>query len=349
MDSDHPIVNLVKKGSQALSGFLEGLTQEDNSSFHGHIDISPVEDFQHGIHFDILVDAGKEFDNYVNGLPDYFKSSPVVYGLEIRVKDPSQVGIVIETLEGVKGMASAIPNFDTLVEQGLNISFRAGETSVFVDISFTGKFLETVNQSIGNVNLQQINFTGQSKGVIVSELKPLDLLNSSLEEIIKKLCNFKIQFKSEYDNVKILVNAFAHAFQSIYNNLPKKAKAMLGLLRVLGCFRKISYEFHYDAASLANLVREIVGESICHGTDGGEVAVQQSSQKVAEFQTNANQAIEGTKPMLDDVIAPFKEALVALDVDTIGVHFTFDKLKFHAKYSLNLPGVTAWVNEKILS
>ena len=48
---------------------------------------------------------------------------------------------------------------------------------------------------------------GAGNAKIFFGIKPIDILNFSLDQLIEKVCNFKIVSDSEYSNVKMLFSA----------------------------------------------------------------------------------------------------------------------------------------------
>ena len=67
------------------------------------------------------------------------------------------------------------------------------------------------------------------------------------------------------------------------------------------------------------------------------------------MQNMGTATIDNFKPMIDSVIEPFKPALEALDLDKIGVYTCAPKMRVFSKIFIHLPGLTAFVHEKILN
>ena len=58
-----------------------------------------------------------------------------------------------------------------------------------------------------NLYFESINFLGAGNAKIFFGIKPMDILNFSMDQLIEKVCNFKIVSHSEYSNVKMLISA----------------------------------------------------------------------------------------------------------------------------------------------
>ena len=53
----------------------------------GSIDITPNTDFENGINFGFNATAGIQGKELISTLPDYFRSNPVTYSLELQINE----------------------------------------------------------------------------------------------------------------------------------------------------------------------------------------------------------------------------------------------------------------------
>jgi len=83
--------------------------------------------------------------------------------------------------------------------------------------------------------------------------------------------------------------------------------------------------------------------------DGGDVAYDALNGQIETFQGMGLGMLEGFKPMVESFTEPFKPALQAANYDKLSVILSIPTLKFHSKYSLHLPGLTSFFNEKFLN
>jgi len=333
--------NFIKKGSQAFNNYLEKLGNEAHSttesSFQGRVNISPVHDFENGIGLSFDMSAGKDAENIYAYLPEYYRTSPVVYGLEIIVEEDSHAAMIVGVLDGLKSMASLVPQLAQVLEAGLKVNFRHIGRSVFIDISIGGLIANQIVSQLQNLNFESLNFWGVGNAQIFSGIKPIDILNSSLDELLEKVCNFKIVSHSEYSNVKLLISAIISGTVSSLENVVKPN--IFNLLKVLGAIKLLEYEFRYDSGDLSSMIKELIGTS----------KYEEANSFLIHYQQTAASMIEQFKPMVDMFIEQWKEPLKMVNFDRIGLISSIPKAKIFLKTSLHLPGITAFLRENILS
>jgi hypothetical protein len=95
-------------------------------------------DFENGMSLNVDIKSGTEIEPILETYPGYFKSSPVTAGVEINVKNQETGGLILQTIENLKGMIFAIPQVETFINMGLQINTRQTNDSVCVDISIGG-------------------------------------------------------------------------------------------------------------------------------------------------------------------------------------------------------------------
>jgi hypothetical protein len=344
----------IRQGSQAFNTYLERLKSEnrnDEVSYAGRINVGPLEDFETGFGIDVDFAGGKDYENIVNNLPSYYKSSPLTFSLELRVNDQSTASTVRDTLEGLKALGDSIPQVSQAQSAGVDVNFRSAGNSVFVDISFGGFAADRIMAQMGNFDFSQLNFAGTGNFSIFSGLRFSDLVNGSLSDLVSRLTLFKVESHSEFSNTKALLHGVASLLSTVSNLAPKEVKALTAFLKLLAAVRRVGFEYRYDANDVASVVRDIIGEVASKklSIDGGDVAYDALNGQIQNFQGMGLGMLEGFKPMVESVIEPFRPALQAANYDRVSIIWSLPTLKFHSKFSLHLPGLTAFLNEKVLN
>ena len=343
---------LVKQGSNLFNDYvnkLQGVNTTDDA-YVGRFNVGPTEDFEAGIGLSMDIAAGQDFDGIFNLMPDYIKSSPISYGLELKVTNESAGAMIKQTLDGLNEMASAIPQVEGVKQAGLQINVRHVGLSVFVDFTVGGALSDMAMQQISQFNFEQLNFAGTGNSSLFFGVKINDLLTGTVEQIVSKLIQFKIQSHSEFSGVKRILGAVTEMIKAASGHLPRKAKKMMDLIRLFGAIRSIGYEFKYDAKEIESIVKDAIGDI------GGDMVGVPAESALPAFEGQLNgmqymgmSMIDSFKPMIESVIEPFKPALEALDLDRVGIYVCAPKLKVFTKNFVHLPGLTAFVHEKILN
>ena len=150
--------------------------------------------------------AGKDAEDIYNFFPE-FRTSRIVYGLEIIVEEDSHRATLVWELDRLKSLACHIPKLSQVLEAGLKVNFRYLGRSVFIDISIGGLIAHQILSQYQNLTFESLNFWGAGNAQIFSRIKLIDRLNSSLDQLIEKVCNIKIVSHSEHSNVKLVISA----------------------------------------------------------------------------------------------------------------------------------------------
>jgi hypothetical protein len=343
----------IKQSSQIFNDYVEKINSQDNSepSYVLKINIGPTEEFESGVGINWDLAGGKDFESVVSSLPDYFKSSPFTYALELHLNDEETGALVKQTLDTFKAMANMIPQAQQALDMGLQINIRHVGTSVFIDFSVEGLLADLATQQLGNFNLGQLNFSGASYGHACLGLKLNDLLSGTIEELLTKVLQFKVSGHSEFYNISNLVNAAHVLYQGLGDNLPRNVRKFIGLIKLLSAVKKFNYEFKYDLKELVSFVKDLTGEipgAQNHG-EGSNALMVSYGMQLGGLQEMGLQMLEGYKPMVDGLLEPYKPMLQAVNFDKITVVACMPQMKFYYKTSLNFVGLSAAINEKILN
>jgi hypothetical protein len=319
----------------------------DQVDYKLKVDMSPVQDFENGMSLIANIKAGSEIEPLLETYPDYFKSSPVTVGVEINVKNQETGGLIIQTIENLKGMIFAIPQVETFINMGLQINTRQTNDSVCVDISIGGALAEQVAMALSIMGNYKLNGKGDLE--LVTGFKPVDALTQSFEQTLQKLCQFKVKvdthFSSEKEALDAFYNNLGNALKQV-PGLPPKIEKFSGALKALTIIKDITYEYKYDTQEFLNGALELIKFA---KPEGETDYVQEISGKVAEGQMMVGMGIEQGKMMAGMFLAPFAEALKAANFDKIGIFGYVSEMKMLYKVQLNLPGVDDYLNENFLS
>ena len=344
---------LLKKSSELFNNYMTGLQSQPtgNDTYNGRINIGPTEDFESGIGMDIDFCAGKECEEILNSLPDYFRSSPICYGFELKTNDEAAGAALKQTLEGLLEMfGGAIPQLQMALAMGIQINFRNVGSSVFIDLSFGGMIADQVQSKLGEFNFEQVNFAGIGSSSIFSGLKVTDLVKSSFEEIVGKLCQFKIEGHSEFSGLKVLSYALSTLYEGMSSNIPRKLRPLFSLIKIIAAFRSLGYEFKYDSKEFTEVVHDIIASFGASSLDLPADEVKQAiGGQLSNFQAMGDTTIEAYKPMAEPFLEPYKAVLSSLNFDNYSVFITFPKLRVYYKSNFHLTGLNAFVNEKLLN
>ena len=345
---------LVKQTSEVFNQYLERLKSEthtDEVSYTGRVNIGPVSDFEtgFGVHFDFA--GGKDYENIVNNLPGYFRSSPMTFAVELRVQNEAAAAELSQTLQGLKAMLEAVPQVSMAMAVGVNVNFRNVGTSVFVDVSFGGMIADQVVAQTSQFDFSQLNFSGTGNFSAHTGLRVSDLLSGTVENLANRLCLFRVEAHSELSNTRVLANALATLWTGMAHTLPRKARPFIAVVRLLGVIRSMGYEFKYDSDELTSILVDVVGEQ------GRQVTqTEDNTQTLAAlngmlqmYQGMGLGMLEGFKPMMAEFLTPFRSALLAVDFDRISIVASLSFLRLHAKFSLHLPGLTEFARNNVLN
>jgi hypothetical protein len=344
---------LLKKSSELFNNYLTGLQSQPtgSDSYTSRINIGPTEDFESGVGMDVDFCAGKDCEEILNSLPDYFRSSPICYGIELKTNDEAAGAALKQTLEGLLEMfGGAVPQIQMALSMGVQVNFRNVGSSVFIDLSFSGMIADQFESQLGKFNFEQINFSGIGNASIFSGLKVTDLVKSSLEEIVGKLCLFRIEGHAEYTGLKVLSYALTTIFESMSSNIPRQFQPLIGIFKFIAAFRSLGYEFKYDSKEFTEVVHDIIAS---YGASSMELPADEFKQAIggqlSNFQSMGDTTIDAYKPMVEPFLEPYKATLSSLNFDRYSIFVTMPKMKVYYKNNLHLTGLNAFVNEKLLN
>ncbi len=344
--------HLIKKGSEVFNTFVQNLQKEEcQSGYKGKVNIGPVNDFETGFGLDTDIALGNEYDEVVNSLPDYFKTSPISFSVEIPVSSEEAGHIVKETLQGLKDMLEGVvPQLAQAKQAGVNVNFRSVGNSVFVDISTGGMIADQLLSQLSQYNFAGLNFSGTAFFNIFTGLRLSDILSGNVDNIISRVTLFKIESHSQVLGVKNLIYALTNLYQNMGQNvvIPRSLKNLIPFMKLLAAMKNFDFEFKYDAEEVANTLKDAVGEFGGQAAETPEGTIEALNGTLGQYQAMGPMMIEGFRPIIDSVVEPFKPAIQALNLDRLGLVYSLPSMRMHYKLSVHLPGLTKFVNETVL-
>lgn len=345
----------IKKGLQVFNNYVDKLQKEGidsaDISYTGNLNISPVDEFESGIGFNFDLAGGKDYEGIISVSPDYFKTSPITYGLEIHLKDQTSGAIIKQALEDLKVMLSNIPQVKQIFDLGLQVNVRHIGLSIFIDISLGGIMGDQVLQQMNIYNFEQLNFAGTANSSIVSGLKFEDLLKASFDELIEKICKFKLESQSQFSNTKMLVYAVFSVYEGMSQQIPSNLRNLISLIKFFGAVRNFDYEFKYDSKLLAVLAKQVAGQigNNYMGNPGEAVFLEECSNQLVGLQGMGHGMINQFKPMIDVFLEPYKPMIKVINFNKITIFTVIPKMKMFYKFNLNVEGLTDFINQNLVS
>jgi len=326
---------------QVMQSFQE---QQLHLDYKGNLEIGCTETFTPGLCFGVNFFSGEELMKLMEQAPYSVSHSPISFSLELGIKDPSLFQSLIPVLNMFKDMAKEmVPQVGMAFRLGLDIQFRVCENRFFIDVVFGGLVAYAARKHLDKfLNLKNIKFSSHKGFTFQTEFSPLFLLTYTFEQLVKSACKVSIKGNAEVFNLKVLTSILHKLFDS--NIIPireNKKKAVHVILNAINILKMLGFELKYDANDLYN--------SIIDSMNGfSPNNVQQLSQRVSESQTMGGAMIEQGKGMTM-FVADYIDHIKNSNLDEIKLHFnlTFAKLGFNVFFSL--PGLTQFLNEKLLS
>lgn len=357
------IGKLVKKGSSYVGDYMYKIEEEVNAPddiSRTTVSIKPLVDFEKGCSFGFEVAGAKEGAAIIASLPEYLSSSFMSFSIEFQIDDAEKGSGVVQSLESVQEMVYAmIPQAQEMQNlYGVNIKFRHSGTSVFIDIVLSGMFAEMIKgqiqQSIGNQLSSKLKFINKFFGSysFTSGFRLDNLLEITIEELVKELTQFKVESYFENNNIQaVFNNALKNTVvnkQLMQMNMPVFVGQIIGKLLLV--IRAFDFKSNYDSEELAAVVKEIV-EFVYGQTQQGGVETDQwigLQNTLSSFQQMAQAQLGGIKAMAGMFLAPYIETLKVLNFDKIGFAYIFPMSSVHFKLSIGLAGITSFLRQNIL-
>jgi hypothetical protein len=336
---------LIKQGSEAFNEFLTKNISDGKDNYEGRVNVGPKDDFDSGIGFSVDLAAGKHFDEIFNAYPDYIKSSPFSFCLEIKLKNESTGILIKETFEGLKDSLSMIPKFDSLMMMGVTVDVRHVGLSVFIDFTLGGMIGDTTNNNLNAFNCEKLNYSGAGYCSLISGVNFNDIQNDDFLTLISKLLKLRLTSHSEITALKTLVYGLCKIIGESSQS-SNKVKRTIGALKVLTAIRGIEFNFKYDPEELKNSVLDILRDQI---GDQADKMVDQYQSQFGGFRDMGLGMLDNYKMMLEMIPPEFMNIIKNIDFDRVGVVAVVPKFKLQYKSYIHLPGLTQFVDEKVLN
>jgi hypothetical protein len=302
------------------------------TGLHGHVNIAPSTDFTAGsqITLQATLDGASN-----TGTEEAVNS----FSLELKLKNNESAEVVLATLNQVLELVTNSP-IGPMLQAGIEIKFEHIGESVFVYVTVSGMMGQQVHGMIQSLNLGDLQLTGNEELTITSGLQLVEVLSLPITELFKKGSNLKIEGKGGLINVKNLIT-FAVTFL--------KGSQFGLLLNFLNVIRKMDFNFIYDPVTVLEIFQDTVN-SVGH-YEPTEQAPTRFDHKCQEFN---NQVQPELKAKADQFAAmgsmflePFKDAILAVNLDRLTVTANSPNLKLNVKLGLNFTGLSGFIAEKL--
>jgi hypothetical protein len=323
----------------------------------GSIDITPNTDFDDGVNFGFFATVGTQGKELISTLPEYFRTNPVTFTLELQINQAEQGEVVVGTLEGLKEMIGAmVPGAKDAFDNGVSVKFRHVGNSVFIDVSLEGMFAELVKSQLSSVKLDLSNFSESGEFRVISGIKLNNSLEISYEDILKAATQFKVQGKGQMPSKVLFDSVFTQVENNFSGMLPSNVRLGLKALKLFGALRRIEYSCKYESSLLYEYIRELAGR-IVHNIQGGasmdelnhEMGVQIIGSLFAQKQEFAKNQLENIKQAAMMFLEPYMDTLKALNLDDISMSLTVPEYDAQIRFKIALVGLTEFVSNNILN
>mmetsp|Transcript_34658 Transcript_34658/g.36018 ORF Transcript_34658/g.36018 Transcript_34658/m.36018 type:complete len:576 (-) Transcript_34658:33-1760(-) len=360
VDMEVGLNKLVKKGSSMIGDYLDKLEKEaelnskKTTDYVGKSNIRPKEDFEHGAHIVMDGIVGDKAKEILNSMPSHLKSSPITYSLELRVGNEEIAQKTVESLNALKEMLTESNPAFNLQSSGIDVKLRYIGKVISADLYFTGQVAEIINKQLNEVftlKKKNISFDMNFFVQIISGLKFNDLFTCTYEDLVKMLCKFKLQAHTEVVHIQAFAKFLTEMYYVSYKDkIPKQYLAFFQLIKLMGCFKKFTYDCEYDSNLLYKYITELAG-LMSHNILGGEsmdqinseMGTQVISSFLAQGQQTAIGFIDGFKGGALPMIEPYKESVDAVDLDHITISLGIPRFTALYKVEFCLTGLTELV------
>jgi len=163
-------------------------------------------------------------------------------------------------------------------------------------------------------------------------------IDNSLEELISAALKFKVSGNLEIFNLSNLMTLLDIIMTEIKGKSSKKLKILSAALKVV---KSSTIEVKWDSSEGVSVVKEFLNILVPNGWE-------EYSGQFMGIQMMMGGMIEQGKGMVM-FIADYIALIKNLDLDVIRVHALSQNFRAGVTSTLELPGITAFINEKLLS
>lgn len=280
------------------------------------------------------------YPKFVTEEKDYMKDSITVVTATIGLKDAGQAGAVEQLFNQFKPMIEEIPQIKPLVEaKKVDYHLRITGTKANLDVILKDEIAQKKLQEIGIDFSEFQNF----KFLFKTGLKGNEIFDMTLEQLAEKALGLIVSLEASTTNAHFLIKALKQTLEGMNITEEKQVKRLKKLKLVLGgvlSFVEAKAKFQFDAKNVVATAFDKSGKYAEKLQELGE-GVESGKAMVAGFGGDT------AKGMLEGfgVYEPAKAA----DIDEIVISVTSTQMKNGFAFTLNLPGVTEFVNSKFLS
>ena len=310
-------------------------------------DFSPENTTSNGIGVLLELNVGEQFSKENPELPLIVRDNHVTITLELHAKDESGVKDIISTLEMLREMLYSMFLEKFEKKLGPNISFSSDKTNVYLDVTFGGLFGESIINKVRSFNLENFGLSMKDTLRFQTNVNCKDLYEDpNVDNIISKLSTVTLTGEGKLINLRTLLVVLQQLSKVISNDKDKKSVILVTyLLMILTTFEQVGLEMKYNTEDLKSSGME-VADAMLGGEGASKAMIGQGDEMVVgTFLPMLFGSIEMIKPMLE----PFANGLKQVDLDKICFEVLIPALRIELKKTILLPGITEFMEKKILN
>ena len=279
------------------------------------------------------------YGKFIKSDPSYAENALSLITLTIGIKEPSQAATLEQLLNQFKPMIDELPFVKPYLEnKTIEYYLRPDGNKINLDCIFNNEETTKRLKEIGVDFAEYQNF----KFLFRTDLSLDKVFDMTLEQIVEKLLAIDLCIEGSTMNAKYLIQALRSALDTVQlteERPKKKLKKIKNYLNFIWAFISCNFNFKYNAKDLTETLFGL--KTVEEAKDEINEGFQQGKGMIEAFGgDNAKGLLEGF-----GLYEPAKTA----DIDEITISILSPQYKNGIAFSINLPGITKFLNEKFLS
>lgn len=250
----------------------------------------------------------------------------------VKAKDAASMGLFETAFNQFLPMIQDLPYIKDHPDK-ISFNFRNNGTNASADVILKDQDIIAKMKEL-NIDISKHH---QFKASLQTDFKINEIFTSPSEELIKKALRIIFSIKGSLMNTKYLLKAFHEALNSVPvptdEKKLKKLKKIKKFINAFLIFIGLQFSFKYDSEQLSIITKKRLEKLLDGNLD----------EKKAELEG----LIVMGKEMVDEL--GFTETLKVLDADKIVISFLFPEKKNGIAFTLNNPGLSQLITEKLLA
>jgi hypothetical protein len=198
-------------------------------------------------------------------------------------------------------------------------------------------------------NLKNYQFSGKTELSFSTAFSPVQVYNNTLEQILRNVTNVSLQGSGNFLNVGTITSILNFLFNTLARPSNSDARFFKMFMSGLQVLKLFGFELKYDSTDLFQTISEIVSrETGGNPSNDPSANLQAASEMFAQQQQMLPGFLEMGKGMLG-MLSEFLGLLRNLNVDNISASVYLNIFRAGGRVSLQLPGVTEFLNNNFLN